>query len=117
LCLLLLLLGGLTAPARADHGLPRHRILLINSYPPGYAWSDGIEDGLRGELARESHSYDLAIEYLDTKHFDSSQLFPELEKYFLAKYRHHQPNVLITADDAALEFVLSRRETLFPDIP
>lgn len=114
---LLVVLLLLVAPAWADHYLPRHRVLLLNSYHPGYVWSDGIENAIRTELARADSTIELLTEHLDTKHFDAKQLFPELEKFFSAKYRQRQPDVLIAADDAALQFLLARRERLFPGVP
>ncbi|MHB8709619.1 MAG: ABC transporter substrate binding protein [Desulfuromonadales bacterium] len=117
LLLTLALLGSMAVPLRADHYLPRHRVLLLNSYHPGYTWSDGIETAIRTELARTDHELEFAVEYLDTKRFRSEQIFPGAEAFLLAKYRHRQPDVLIVADDAALQFILMRRSRLFPGVP
>lgn len=117
LLLTLVLLGGMAAPLRADHYLPRNRILLLNSYHPGYTWSDGVEAAIRTELARTDNTLEFYVEYLDTKHFRSEQIFPDAEAFLLAKYRHRQPEVLIVADDAALQFILPRRSRLFPEVP
>ena len=117
LLLVLLCLGGMVAPLHADHYLPRQRVLLLNSYHPGYTWSDEVEATIRAELARADSALEFSVEYLDTKRFSSDQIFPEVETFLLAKYRHRQPAVLIVADDAALQFILPRRDLLFPGVP
>jgi len=117
LLLVLLFLGGMVAPLHADHYLPRYRVLLINSYHPGYPWSDGISSAIGKELARANSTIDFSVEYLDAMRFDPEQLAPTAESFLLAKYRLLQPEVLIVADDAALRFVLPRRDQLFPGVP
>lgn len=116
--LLLVLLGSTAASAFADHSLPpRHRVLLINSYHAGYPWSDGITTALGAELARAENTLELSVEYLDAIRHSPEKLAPEMVALLQEKYRLRQPDVLIVADDPALQFILPRREKLFPGVP
>lgn len=54
-------------------------ILFINSYHRGYAWSDGIEDGMREVFAASGQRIEISYEYLDSRRFAFGKLFrPEV---------------------------------------
>lgn len=112
-----LLLTGMAEPVHADHFHTHRRVLLINSYHPGYVWSDRVTAAIGTRLRQEDPFLEFSAEFLDAKHFDAGQLAPELEKFLQAKYRSRQPDLLITADDDALHFLLPRRNRLFPGVP
>lgn len=91
------------------------RVLFISSY--SYAWStvqiqiDGILDGL-GENTI------LDFEFMNTKRLDteeSRQLFYDRLEYMFSMLEPY--DVIILGDDAALQFALEHRDTLFKDIP
>ena len=116
--LLLVFLGSTAASALADHYLtPHHRVLLINSYHAGYPWSDGITTALGAELARAENTLELFVEYLDAIRHPPEKLASGMTALLQEKYRQRQPDVLIVADDPALQFILPRREKLFPGVP
>lgn len=91
------------------------RVLFISSY--SYAWNtvqiqiDGILDGLGENTV-------LDFEFMNTKRLDTEEsrklLYDRLEYMFsmLEPY-----DVIILGDDAALQFALEYRDTLFKDIP
>lgn len=91
------------------------RVLFISSY--SYAWNtvqiqiDGILDGLGENTV-------LDFEFMNTKRLDTEEsrqlLYSRLEYMFsmLEPY-----DVIILGDDAALQFALEHRDTLFKDIP
>lgn len=91
------------------------RVLFISSY--SYAWNtvqiqiDGIMDGLGENTV-------LDFEFMNTKRLDTAEsrqlLYDRLEYMFsmLEPY-----DVIILGDDAALQFALEYRDTLFKDIP
>ena len=86
-----------TAPAWAS------RCLFVSSYHQGYAWSDGVERGLRSVLEPhcELQQYDM-----DTKRNKS-----EADKHKAAFEARHiidtwQPDVVITADDNAAKYLI-----------
>ena len=92
------------------------RVLIVNSYHPGYTWSDDIMLGIRDVLGTQKN-VELIIEYLDTKrHFEKSY-FQQMKELFRQKYKSADIDLVITSDDNALDFILSIRKELFPDIP
>ena len=92
------------------------RVLIVNSYHPGYAWSDNIMLGIRDALGTQEN-VELIIEYLDTKrHFEKS-FFHQMKELFRRKYKSADIDLVITSDDNALDFILSIRKELFPDVP
>ncbi len=93
-----------------------YRVLVLNSYHKGMKWEDSITEGLIAELNKSSLNIEILIEYLDTKRYAKQRLFPHLASLYAAKYSS-QPDVIILADDNALDFVLTYRDTLFPEVP
>ena len=45
------------------------QVIILNSYHPGFTWSDNELAGVLQELRQEYPNLDPAIEYLDTKRF------------------------------------------------
>ena len=91
------------------------RVLFISSY--SYAWNtvqmqiEGIEDGLGENIV-------LDYEFMNTKRLDtaeSRQLFYDRLEYMFSVLEPY--DVIILGDDAALQFALEHRDTLFKDIP
>ncbi|MCP4552860.1 MAG: hypothetical protein GY834_12650 [Bacteroidetes bacterium] len=92
------------------------RVLVVNSYHPGYTWSDDIVLGIQDELGAQ-RGIEVIIEYLDTKrHFEKSY-FRQLKELYRQKYKLTDIDIIITSDDNALDFILSIRKELFPDTP
>lgn len=109
LVLAVLALATATGPARAQEAA---QVLIINSYHPGYAWSDGEMRGVLRSLTRDMPNLLPGIEYLDWKRYPT----PEQERIFLEtlrlKYAGHPLRAIITLDDKAFEFVLNNRSLL-----
>ena len=97
--------------------LPEVHVLLINSYHPGYAWSDELERGLKEELDRSGKRVELSIEYLDTKRFPLPRQQPLLRNLLSSKYANYPPKVVVVSDNAAYDFIVQERDRLFPGIP
>lgn len=109
----MLLLFGLRE-ARAQEPA---EVLIINSYHPGYAWSDGEMRGVLRSLVKEHPKMLPGIEYLDWIRYPT----PENERQFLdrlkLKYGAQKLRAIITLDDKALELVLLNRNLFGPDVP
>ncbi len=118
LCLLagvaLCLLQGL---ARADNGPPPPHVLFLNSYHPGYAWSDAIEEGIRKELSDDTRQVELSVEYLDARRFPDTARMDILADAMAIKYRGYRHDLLIVSDNDAFDFAIRHRERLFPGLP
>ncbi|MBS0347859.1 MAG: PAS domain-containing protein [Proteobacteria bacterium] len=113
-CLTLSLLPGL---ARADNGPPPPHVLYLNSYHPGYAWSDAIEEGIRKELSDDTRQVELSVEYLDARRFPDAARMGILADAMAIKYRGYRHDLLIVSDNDAFEFAIRHRERLFPGLP
>ena len=92
-------------------------ILHIDSYSPGYLWSEALRDGIMENLSFFSTDYDLSIEYMDTKINDPEKIFPRLAKIYSIKYASRQPDVIISSDNNALSFLERYRDRIFPGVP
>ena len=79
--------------------------VYVSSYHKGYAWSDGIERGLRAGL--KGHC-DLIQFDMDTKR-NSSELYKTEKAGDLARgIMKIKPDVLITSDDNAARYLITR---------
>jgi two-component system, sensor histidine kinase and response regulator len=111
-CLLLWL--GLSPITQAK--IIQYQILLLTSYHEGDNWNDTVVKGTR-EILDQRSDINLAVEHLDMRR-NMGEQHKQLNIDFLkAKYQAKQLDVIIIADDAALDFVFSLREELFPNIP
>lgn len=113
---LLLALVRLPVPLFAAQVAPPD-VLIINSYAPGYEWSDEMLRGLRAELAKSFPEFEPVIQYLDFRRFPDPQRESWLLEDIGHKCRVRPPRLIITLDDPAFDFVLRHRERLGGHIP
>ena len=105
--------------------VPIRRVLLLNSYHQGYTWTDDIVRGAQDVLLQSGVPIDLAIEYLDqrrhedpvTADMEDPKSANAFEGLLQNKFDNTHFDVIITSDDAALKFLLARRDHLFPGVP
>ena len=115
LCSCLML--GWTSPGFCDNSVNDLKtVLYVNSYHPGYDWSDGILDGIRSVL-NNHQDIDLIVEFLYTKSHSSTVYFDKVREVFREKYKGKNIDAVITSDDHALDFILGIRNELFPRTP
>lgn len=104
-----------TADSTAQTAVDGDRVLFISSY--SYAWST-VQLQIEGIMAGLGENTILDFEYMDTKRLDteeSRQLFYDKLKYTFSMVEPY--DVIILGDDAALQFALQHRDTLFKGIP
>ncbi|MCP4680190.1 MAG: hypothetical protein GY854_32785 [Deltaproteobacteria bacterium] len=114
-----LLLGPIFLPSSSsasEQVNKNQRVLVINSYHPGYSWSDDIMRGIQDSLGKKE-GVELIIEHLDTKRHFGQAHFQQMEALFRHKYSSSDIDLVITSDDNALDFSLRIRESLFPNVP
>ncbi|MEH6345659.1 MAG: ABC transporter substrate binding protein [Bermanella sp.] len=93
-------------------------VLLLNSYHPQYRWTDDIVRGVKDVLAQKIHTENLHIEYMDSRRFvDDLEYELKLIALLKHKYRIYEPEVIITSDDHAYDFMVKYGEDLFPGVP
>ncbi|MCE5243222.1 MAG: hypothetical protein ABFD98_11305 [Syntrophobacteraceae bacterium] len=91
----------------ADAGQSEPRVVILNSYHQGYAWSDRQFAGLLAELHRVYPTLEPSIEHMDTKRFPGEDHMVRLREYLAGKYRGRKIDLLVTMDNPALELALS----------
>mgnify|MGYP000273458843 CR=1 FL=1 len=106
------------ALAESSHAYGNARqVLLLNSYHPGYLWSDSIQNEIHEQLKASGKNIELSVDYLDTKrNFDLEHLDAFAESLEI-KYQHYNFEVVITSDNNAFNFAIKHRERLFPGVP
>ncbi|TVO77783.1 ABC transporter substrate-binding protein [Sedimenticola selenatireducens] len=95
--LLLITLLGPTLTLAAD------RCLYISSYHQGYAWSDGVERGIRNTLGERCELRQLDMDTKRNKGDAYIQQIVEKTKHLIEEW---QPNVIITSDDNAAKYLI-----------
>jgi len=91
-------------------------VLIINSYSTGFYWSDGECEGIINTLNSEENVIKY-VEYMDWKRYNSEDNLNKLYEYYKYKYSEKKIDLIITTDDAALNFAIKYRKELFSDAP
>lgn len=105
--------------ARVEEAIiaPAPEVLIINSYAPGYLWSDDIFAAIVAELKRDFKDIEPMVVYLDARRFPEE----ERDAWLLADIRYkvarRPPRLVITVDNAAFDFALRHRTTIAPGVP
>lgn len=118
--IIILLLGLLSAMASAA-GTVSYRLLYVNSYHPGYRWSDDLQKGLLKGLKEElGDTVTLYIEYLDAKRFGEA-LKGELGEQTLSlweeKYGRTPQDLILVSDQDGYDLLKKARASFFPKTP
>ena len=92
-------------------------VLILNSYHPGYSWTESLEDTLMGSLKTQFPGIDISSEYLDWKRHPDEANIALLLPLMRERYGDSSLDLVLTTDDAALTFALDNREQLFRDVP
>ncbi len=117
--ILRLLLAGLMAfPAVAAAQSPTARkVLILHSYHFGYDWTESIAAGIRSVFQENRVIAELHVEFMDARRHNTPADLARLHGYYKHKYQGLEFDVIITSDNAALEFLLQNHQTLFPQTP
>lgn len=95
---------GNTELASDQIGYAGNKVLFINSYHAGYAWSDGIERGIRSRFLIENLW--LKTHYMDAKRHRSPEALAEATSDAIEAINKLQPDILIISDDVAAKYIL-----------
>ncbi len=80
------------------------KVMFIDSYHEGYAWSDGITRGVKTAL--DGSGVELKVVRLDTKRNTSDDFKKEAALKAKAEIEAFKPDVVIAADDNAAKFLI-----------
>jgi len=96
----------------------RRRILVLNSYHKGFAWTDNIVIGLESALKPTENGIDFIVEYMDSKAIVYDVAYKKmLYNLYVHKYANQTFDVIISTDDNALSFLREYHGELFPHVP
>jgi len=79
------------------------KCLFISSYHPGYAWSDGVERGIRSVLEGKCEIRQFNMDTKRNKQHEYKKKMGLEAKQFIQNWN---PDVVITADDNAAKYVI-----------
>jgi PAS domain S-box-containing protein len=111
------LLHAAEAKEHSDHGSTLQEILILNSYHPGFTWSDDEQAGVIDLVRAKNINWLPVIEYLDLKRLPDGRHLTKLTQLFSRKYQYKKFSVIIAMDDPALEFAIDNQEKLFRNAP
>jgi ABC-type uncharacterized transport system substrate-binding protein len=103
--LFILLLAMLHCSVWATEKHAGHKVMLLNSYHDGYPWTHDITQSVQDTLMETG--IELQIFYMDTKHHRSEDEKQAVALEAKAAIDTFQPDVLISADDDAVKYVIA----------
>ena len=115
-CFRLLVLVALVVPSARElqcQAPPPKIVLMLNSYRSGYAWTDDQVRGVRSVLSSQPYPVELYVEYMDTARRPDEKHLEALKAFYQAKYEGRPPDLILSTDDAALQFLLKSKDSLF----
>lgn len=92
-------------------------VLYLNSYHHGYRWSDDVLEGFLSVLNEGSGQLEMQIEYMDTKKYSLDKVEEKLFTLYQKKFSDKRFDVVVAADNNAVEFFRRHRDELFPNTP
>lgn len=93
-------------PVWAGQPDPFHgkRILWVDSYHPGYEWSDGIGHGI-GEILN-ARGIDWRSSHMNAKNCADAACMQAAARHALQEIHHFKPHVVIASDDIAQQYLV-----------
>jgi PAS domain S-box-containing protein len=107
-------MAGLPIAQAAESEYKQASVLILNSYHPGFTWTDNEMQGIRKGLRAVLSDALMQIEYMDAKRFDNAEVRLRFTELLKAKTRGRYFPVIITTDNIALQLALDVRPELFP---
>ncbi|MBK8476062.1 MAG: PAS domain S-box protein [Opitutaceae bacterium] len=92
-------------------------MLVLNSYHPGYNWSDGEQSALLRTLVQGRPDVLPSVEYLDWRRFPNPARVPGLLAQLEQKYDRVPFDLIIALDDPAVTLVLEHRDYFGAAVP
>lgn len=102
--------------SKADEGSHKN-VLILNSYHDSFNWTHEQKDGIVKIIKSTGKNVSISIENMDWKNYNSKDNWDRLHEYYLYKYKDKNIDLVITTDDAALDFALEYRAQMFSDAP
>ncbi len=94
----------------------KQKVLVLHSYHNA-GWTRTIQEGMESVFDKSGIAVEMCVEYMDTMRHPPKDSFAYLEDLYRKKYGHISFDVILLSDDNALDFILPRRDKLFPKVP
>ncbi|MBI1920581.1 MAG: sensor histidine kinase [Geobacter sp.] len=108
----------LCRPASAALWEETKNVLVIYSYKSGQPFHDLVGRSIRETFEGQTrHTIEVFNEYLDISRFPHERYRQELVSFLRRKYSELSPDLIITVNSPALDFMERYGATLFPGIP
>ena len=91
-------------------------VLLIQSYHKGYKWSDEMSSVFEQKFEKEDNVF-LTTVYMDTKKVATPSYFEKLFSLYKEQFKERKFDLVVVADNHALEFFIKYHESLFGATP
>jgi signal transduction histidine kinase/CheY-like chemotaxis protein len=91
-------------------------VVMLHSYDPSAEWTHDISEGLYTGLVAAGIDVDMREEYLDARRDTRPAYLSRLREALAVKYGRRRPDLIVTSDDPALEFLLTHPD-LFAGVP
>ena len=95
----------------------KKNVLIINSYSDTLSWTHSQNTGILKKIRINDSRFDISIENMDWKAYPSSENLLHIYSHMKYKYINKNVDIILTTDDAALQFALMNRKELFNDAP
>jgi PAS domain S-box-containing protein len=94
-------------------------VLILHSYYPTFTWTDHITQGIRNAFLESEYSNAaLYFEHMDAKRHPDPAYLDQYARLLSAKFPDPDDvDLILCSDDQALDFLLKRAYTLFPNTP
>jgi PAS domain S-box-containing protein len=93
------------------------RILILNEAGPSYPAVSIINQGIQAALHDSPYHLEFYSEHFDTLLFPDPDVQQGFRDFYLRKYRHRKPDVIITVGPSPLRFMQEVHQKAFPGVP
>ncbi|MFP4348297.1 MAG: PAS domain S-box protein [Desulfococcaceae bacterium] len=103
--------------AATQRDQPARRVLVLQSYHKGFSWTDDVQQGIEAVFKEIGKDIEIAVEYMDAKRQPARRMFDRLADLYEFKYGRWRPDLIISCDDDALNFLFEYRDRIYPGTP
>jgi signal transduction histidine kinase/ABC-type uncharacterized transport system substrate-binding protein len=93
------------------------RLLIFNEVGTTYPGIELIDQGIRAALNKSPYKVEVYREYMDTILFPDPADQERFREFYIRKYEHRRPDVIITVGPSPLKFMVETHTTAFPGVP
>jgi signal transduction histidine kinase len=104
------------SPQTAVRATPK-TILILHSYHSGLDWTDDLDRAIREGLHDSPFDLDFRVEHMDARRYAAEAYLDQFAAYLASKYADLRFDLVITSDDAALDFAVAHHATLLQGAP